>query len=290
MIALALGLIVCLGTALVLGKLKGRSYELTMALNVPLLTYLIADGLYGDWKGIGNVFFSTPLGDFTPSEMIGIQTFLAVLIIVAHLGLRGRNSLTVDEFSSIPPMFWVDFGTGIALASSALPVLALPGLVLYLALALLSEKNPLGWLSAEPCHGELGEFAVELGLKCLTDEESLSIYRLKGHIIVGGKARRDFPRWREVVKCLSELPETGRFRLLPYLVGLIPLPVGIILGEGFVTALILVPLMLLLYLGTLIATVRRTRSLLPESCWEVMDEYVEFVRRNQKGKGGFVIG
>ncbi|SEV85120.1 hypothetical protein SAMN05216170_0383 [Thermococcus thioreducens] len=35
MIALALGLIVCLGTALVLGKLKGRSYELTMALNTP---------------------------------------------------------------------------------------------------------------------------------------------------------------------------------------------------------------------------------------------------------------
>jgi len=139
---------------------------------------------------------------------------------------------------------------GIALASSALPVLALPGLVLYLALVLLSEKNPLDWLSAEPCPGELGEFAEDLGLKCLTDGESLSIYRLKGYIIVGGKARRDFPRWREI----------------------------------------LVPLMLLLYMANLIATVRRTRSLLPETCEGVMDEYVEFVRRNQKGKGGFVIG
>ncbi|ASJ12795.1 hypothetical protein [Thermococcus thioreducens] len=215
---------------------------------------------------------------------------MAILIVVAYLWLRGGKSLTVDEFSGISPMFWVVLGTGMALASSALPLLALPSLMLYSALVLLSEKNPLGWLNAEPCHGELGEFAEELGLKCLTDEESLSIYRLKGYIIVGGKARRDFPRWREVVKCLSELPETGRFRLALYLVGLIPLPVGIILGEGFVTALILVPLMLLLYMAILIATVRGTRSLLPETCREVMDEYVEFVRRNQKGKRGFVIG
>ncbi|NJE31473.1 hypothetical protein E3E38_10505 [Thermococcus sp. 18S1] len=289
MIALALGLVVGVGTALLLGKLKGRVHELTMALYTPVFTYLIADGFYGGWRG--NVFISTPLGDFTPEELIGIQTFLALLATITYVQFRGRKSLTIDEFPSTSALFWVMLGTGIALSSSALPALVLPGLMLYAIIVLLSERDPFGWLKAESCSGELGELAKSLRFECLTDRESLSVYRIKRHFILGGKVLSDFPRWRELVKCLAELPEAGKkLRAFGYALNLLPVPVGITMGEGLLTALVLTILVLPLYFGGPIISVKRTKTNIPEGCKGVMEEYAEFFRKNKKrGKLDVVI-
>ncbi|WP_099210906.1 hypothetical protein [Thermococcus henrietii] len=91
MIALTLGVIVGLGTALALGKIKDRKSELAVSFLMPLLTYEMANGIYG---GFGDyVYFSTPIGDFTTSEFIGLQTFIAWLIMLAYVGLRGQRCL-----------------------------------------------------------------------------------------------------------------------------------------------------------------------------------------------------
>jgi|GEM_PF-5619170 len=118
-----------------LGKLKDRTHEITLALYTPVFTYLIADGFYG-----GQRILEEQLG----GRMIGLQTFLALLATIAYAQFRGRKSLTIDEYLSTSTLFWVMLGTGIALSSSALPALVLPGLMLYAIIVLLSERDRSG--------------------------------------------------------------------------------------------------------------------------------------------------
>ena len=282
MIALALGLIVGVGTALMLGKLKDRAHEITLALYTPVFTYLIADGFYG-----GQRILEEQLG----GRMIGLQTFLALLATIAYAQFRGRKSLTIDEYLSTSALFWVMLGTGIALSSSALPALVLPGLMLYAIIVLLSERDPLGWLKAGPCSGEPGELAKSLGFECLADRESLSVYRIKRHLVLGGRVLSDFPRWRELVKCLAELPEAGKtLRAFGYALNLLPIPVGIAMGEGMFTALVLTGLVLPLYFVGPIIAVKRTRANIQEGCRGGYGRIQEFFRKNRKrGKLDVVI-
>ncbi|WP_297516476.1 hypothetical protein [Thermococcus sp.] len=139
MIALALGLIVGLGLAFLLGKVKGRSYELTMALYTPLFVYIIADGL--SMQGRGNIFVSTPLGDFQPGELAGVQTFLALILAIIYTGFRGKRALTVDEFPSVSLLTWILIAFGIGLTASESQVLLILGLALYILLGALSRRN-----------------------------------------------------------------------------------------------------------------------------------------------------
>ncbi len=288
MIALALGLIVGLGLAFLLGKVKGRSYELTMALYTPLFVYIIANGL--SMQGRGNIFVSTPLGDFQPGELAGVQTFLALILTIIYTGFRGKRALTVDEFPSVSLLTWILIAFGIGLTASESQVLLILGLALYILLGALSRRNPLGWLRATPCQGELADIAGSHGLSCLTDEDGLTIYRVENTLVVGGRLPREFSRWKDVVECMTGL-RTGRtLRVIFYLVPLALPFIGVLMGPGVLTALVLAVLAVPLYFGLLIISVRETRSAMERECEEAVEEYAKFVRERKRGKREFVIG
>ncbi len=183
-----------------------------------LFVYIVAGGFSGHPDE--NLFVSTPLGDYQPGQLAGVQTFIALILALIYADFRGKRALTVDEFPSVSLLAWLQFALGIGLASSASPLLAVPGLALYIAFLLLSERNPFGWLRANPCSGELSNFVGTFGLTCLTDEEGLMVYRIRDTVIIGGRVPKEFPEWRKVVKCVVDVPEAGKlfrcaFQLLP---------------------------------------------------------------------------
>jgi len=281
MIALAFGLVFGLGTALALGKLKDRKSELAVSFLLPLLTYEMANGLYG---GFGDyVYIPTPLGDFTASEFIGLQTFIAWLIMLAYIRLRGRNVFEIDEFPAISAFFWAITAFGLGLSASAWPALAIPGLAVYALLALSGGKDPLRAIKAVPCSGELKELSKKLGLECLSDETGYSAYKVKGTLLVGGLLR-EFPRWRELIECLAGVPEPGlRLNVFLHSLYLSAVPIGILLGRGITTALVLLILVLLSYYTALKLTVSLTRRALKDDCRALAKEYAEFFKE-KKGK------
>ncbi|MCD6523997.1 MAG: hypothetical protein J7K48_03235, partial [Thermococcus sp.] len=287
MIALALGLIVGFGLAFLLGKVKGRKSEMATTLAVPLMVYEVAEGVYGGWSG--NVFIATPLGDFTPRELVGLETFLALLVVLVCVHLRARGTFEIDEFIGFSTFFWAMVGFGIGLSASGWSLLAIPGLILWGILMWASRRNPLVGLRATPCTDGLSELVSESGLKCLTDEESLGVYRINGYLLVGGKIG-NFPRWREIVRCIAMAPEQRTVqRVIIGLIYLLPVPAGIILGDGIVTALTLLILAVLNYLTVAFLSVRSFQRALPEDCKGVMNEYKKFFKESKKREGKRVI-
>ncbi|NJE60173.1 hypothetical protein [Thermococcus sp. 21S7] len=281
MIALALGAIVGFTMAAAAGRLKGRLNELTIAILVPLLTYIVADGFHGGWTG--NVFISTPLGDFTPDEMIGLDTFLALLLSLLYVHIRGRRALSIDEFPSFASFATAMIGLAIGLSAGSWHVLLVPGLAVYALLVWLSLRNPFTFLNAVPCGGEAAGVARELGFECLTDRESLGILKVEKHILIGGKAMEMFPRWKEVAGCIARVPASGGgFRVGVYLLYLLPVPVGLVLGEGLLAAAVLVSLAFVIHVLSTVLMVSSTKKRLPEGCREVTEEYRQFFRKNKK--------
>lgn len=284
MIALALGLIVGLGTAFILGRLKDRKLGIAVSFLLPLITYEMANGIYG---GFGEyTYFSTPLGDFGPSEFIGLQTFLAWLIMLAYVKLRGREAFEIDEFPSLSAFFWAIAAFGLGLSASAWPALAVPGLAIYALLAWAGSKNSFWAIKAVPCSGELRELSGKLGLGCLTDGTSYGAYKVKGTLLIGGSIM-EFPRWRELVGCIAGVPEPGlKLNLFLHALYLLAAPVGILLGRGITTALILLIIILLSYYATLKLTVSLTKRALGRECESLAGEYIEFFReKKRKGRG-----
>ncbi|NJE55488.1 hypothetical protein [Thermococcus sp. 21S9] len=287
MIALTLGLIVGLGTALVLGKLKDRKSELAVSFLLPLLTYEMANGIYG---GFGDyVYFSTPLGDFTTSEFIGLQTFLAWLIMLVYVRIRGRGAFEIDEFPSLFAFFWAITAFGLGLSASAWPALALPGLIIYALLAWRGWKNPFWILNARPCSGELEELSRKLGLGCLTDEKSYGVYNFEGTLLVGGRLR-EFPRWKKLIECVAKVREPGRnVNLFLHAIYLSAVPIGVLLGRGITTMLPLLILLLLSYYTTLKLSVSLTRRALRGECRAIAKEYAEFFKEKKRKRRGFIV-
>lgn len=282
MIALVMGVVIGLGLALLLGRLKDRKSEAAVALLMPLLTYQIAEGFHGGWSG--NVFISTPFGDYPPEELVGLETFLSLLVALVYVHLRARKAFEIDEFISFSMFSWAMIGLGIGLSASAWPLMALLGAVLYGLLLWSSKRNPFAGLKAIPCTEEFEELVRKHGFKCLTDENSLGVYRVEGHLLIGG-GLKNFPRWQEVVECVAKNPKCGN----PLKVGIaflyfLPIPVGIALGDGVVTALVLLLLAVLAYLLAAFLSVKAFQRALPKDCGEVMSEYKEFFRRNKKRK------
>jgi len=287
MIALALGVIVGLGLAFLLGKVKGRKSEVATTLAVPLMVYEVAEGVYGGWSG--NVFIATPLGDSTPKELIGLETFLALLVVLVCVHLRAGETFEIDEFIGFSMFFWAMVGFGIGLSASGWSLVAIPGLILWGILMWASRRNPLVGLRATPCTDGLSELVSESGLKCLTDEKSLGVYRINGYLLVGGKIG-NFPRWREIVRCVVMTPEQRTVqRAIIGLIYLLPVPAGIILGDGIVTALTLLLLVVLGYLTVAFLSVRAFQRALPEDCKGVMNEYKKFFKESKKREGKRVI-
>ena len=279
MIALALGLVVGLGTALTLGKLKDRKSELAVSFLPPLLTYEMANGIYG---GFGDyVYFSTPLGDFTTSEFIGLQTFIAWLIMLGYVRIRGRGAFEIDEFPGISAFFWTITAFGLGLSTSAWPALALPGLVIYALLAWRGWKNPFWILNARPCSGEPEELSRRFGLACLTDGESYGVYKFRKALLVGGRFK-EFPRWRELMECFATLELGSNSNLFLHALYLSAVPLGILLGRGITTALALLFLALLSYYTALKLSVSLTMKALKNECRALAKEYAEFFRKKRK--------
>ncbi|ASJ07408.1 hypothetical protein [Thermococcus pacificus] len=92
MIGFVIGTVLGIAAALIYGRFKGKAGELTMAaMGIPLFTYLAAMGFYSGWDFAGgSVFFSTPLGNFTPNELIGLETFLATLVAFTYVWFAPR--------------------------------------------------------------------------------------------------------------------------------------------------------------------------------------------------------
>ena len=158
MIGFAVGTILGIVSALIYGRFKGRAGELIMAsMGIPVFTYLSSLGFYGGWNFTDNVFFSTPLGDFTPTQLIGLETFLATVIAFTYIWTRSKNSLTIDELvgTSLPVGYTLVAGAGLSAGES--PLLFLLGLVFVTGYVFLSYRNPLRSLKAVPCGKSLKE-------------------------------------------------------------------------------------------------------------------------------------
>ncbi|NJE41824.1 hypothetical protein [Thermococcus sp. GR6] len=281
MIALVLGIIVGIGLALILGRLKGRAHELTMVMLTPVFTYIVAQWFYGGWEG--NVFISTPLGDFKPSELIGLETFLTLFITLLYVNFRGKRALTIDELPGTSALVWAMTGLGIGLSASGWGLLLVPGVALYLFMIWLAHRDPFVGLKARPCGSELGEVASALGYNCLTDENSLSVYKLGNCLLVGGGLVEKFPRWKEVVECMGKVPDLGMgLKLAIHGIYLLPALVGVLMGDGPFTTMGLIALTLFVFFLNLTVTVTLTKGKVREECREVLEEYAEFFRKNKK--------
>ena len=280
-IGTALGII----SALIYGRFKGKAGELTMAaMGIPLFTYLAAMGFYGGWNSVGDfVFFSTPLGDFTPNELIGLETFLATSVAFTYVWVRSKDALTVDELTgtSLSVGYTLVAGAGLAASGGLLPFLL--SLALVTGFGFLSYRDPWRALKAVPCTKILKEVVGGREIDCLTDDVSYGIYRSRGALVIGGKFIEEFPRWKEVVECLMEIPHSDTLqKVLGYGSTFLMTAVGFALRPDLLTVAIMYALAFVLTMGTAAYMVRSTRRYLREDCREVMEEYVEFFRRKVK--------
>ncbi len=284
MIGLAIGTALGIVSALIYGRFKGRSGELTMAaMGIPVFTYLASMGAYGGWNSIGEVFFSTPLGDFTPNELIGLETFLATFVAFLYVWIRSKGSLTIDELAgtSLSVGYTLAAGAGLAASGGLLPFLL--GLALVAGFGFLSSRDPLRSLKAAPCGESVRDVLKNRELDCLTDGVSYNVYRSRNTLVVGGKFVKEFPRWREVVECLMRVPYTETWqKILGYGSSILMVAVGFVLSPGLLAIAVLYALAFVMMMGTAVYLVRRTKRRITEDCREVMEEYAKFYRKKAK--------
>ncbi len=284
MIGLAIGTALGIVSALIYGRFKGRSGELTMAaMGIPVFTYSTAMGVYGGWNSLGKVFFSTPLGDFTPNELIGLETFLATFVAFLYVWIRSKRSLTIDELTgtSLSVGYTLVAGAGLAASGGLLPFLL--GLALVAGFGFLSYRNPLRSLKAVPCGESVRDVLKNRELDCLTDNVSYGVYRSRDTLVVGGKFVNEFPRWREVVECFMRVPYTERWqKILGYGSSFLMVGVGFALSPCLFAVVVLYALAFVMIMGTAVYLVRRTERRITEGCRGVMEEYAKFYRKKAK--------
>ncbi|WP_145955391.1 hypothetical protein [Thermococcus henrietii] len=66
-------------------------------------------------------------------------------------------------------------------------------------------------------------------------------------------------------------------------------PIGVLLGRGITTALVLLVLVLLSYYATLKLTVSLAKTALGEECRPLAGEYLEFFREKKRKRLGFIV-
>ncbi|NJE04830.1 hypothetical protein E3E36_01420 [Thermococcus sp. M36] len=274
--------------AFVYGRFKGRAGELVMAaMAIPLFTYLTDWVLYGNWEVPNGriLVVSTPLGEFTPNGLIGLETFMATLVAVLYLWFRSKESLAIDEMTGASLFIWYLLSMDIGLSASGSFMFFVLGSALLAVLLVLSDRKPLRALKAVPCRGELKELVSKNGLDCLTDGESYAIYKLGNTLVVGGKVIEEFPRWRELVECVLRAPSAGtKDKVLGYGFIFLPAIVGASLGPGALTAAALFSLAFVSMVIWGSYTVRRSKQNTGEKCRGVMEEYAKLFKRKAKEK------
>ena len=279
MIGLALGLIIGLGGALLLGKLKGRNYELFMAIfGVPVFTYAISVASAQDW------FKNTYLCLWTcmhPLQWAGIEVLVSYLIGFTYFYIRSRKALSIDDYIQLAYLSIGVSACSVTLSATLLHPLLLPGLALYIYLLWPREGIPLRFLCVEKV-GTLG------GAECYTDGGGKMAFKSGNLLFVGGLTVKEFPAWKELAECLLRIPDRGKSEVMLLLaVGFLPSLVLFTIPEGIPAVLA--------YGGIVIATqvllgwfsTWRTRKNLPD-CSSVLVKYSEFLRKN-KGKLDIVI-
>ncbi len=207
MIGFVIGTVAGILAALIYGKFKGRAGELTMAaMGIPLFTYISSSAFYDGWMAISRVFVGTPFGDLTPDEVIGLETSLAFALALAYVWLRSEKALTIDEMvgNSLVISYTLAAGAGLAASGGLLPFLLSLGL--FAGFTYLSIRNPLRSLKAAPCGEFMKDVLKNRELDCLTDDVSYNVYRSGNTLLIGGKAVKEFPRWREVAECMADFP------------------------------------------------------------------------------------
>ncbi|AFL95941.1 hypothetical protein CL1_1745 [Thermococcus cleftensis] len=265
MIALAMGVIVGIPVAFILGKLLGKASEALIAITgVPLITYALALQELGPFAGPNVSIEGSP--EFTA----GTETFLGLIIALTYVELRTRKGLRIDDFIQISFISLPYISLGVALASQFWRGFLAVGIALIGIVVALSMKNPLRGLNVKPCPQEIGD--------CLTDEDSLMGAVIGGAVIVGGRTLREFPRARELVECMKRAGKPSSLRkatgllvsLLPLLAVLLP-PGDITVIAGLATA----------YISTLIGAALVTKGQ-PAPCPGVAREYREFLRKRKR--------
>jgi len=284
-IGLLIGTVVWILAALIYGRFKGKTGELTMAaMGIPVFTYLASVGVYGEWNSIGGfVFFSTPLGDFAPNQLIGLETFLATFVAFTYVWFRSKGPLTIDELAgtSLSVDYTLVAGAGLAASGGLLPFLL--SLALVAGFGFLSHRNPLRALKAAPCGESMKDVLKSRELDCLTDDVSYNVYRSGNTLVVGGKFVKEFPRWREVADCMADFPGSGRGnKVFGYGTLFLLIAIGFVLPIRVFTVLTLYSLAFVFMFINAVYMVKRTKVILREDCQEVMEEYVEFYRKKTK--------
>ena len=207
MIGFVIGTVAGILAALIYGKFKGRAGELTMAaVGIPLFTYISSSAFYDGWRAIPWVFMGTPFGDLTPDEVIGLETSLALSATLAYVWLRSEKALTIDEMVGNSLVVGYTLAAGAGLAASGGLLSFLLSLGLFAGFTYLSIRNPRRSLKAAPCGEDLRALTKNRELDCLTDDVSYNVYRSGNTLLVGGKAVKEFPRWREVAECMADFP------------------------------------------------------------------------------------
>ncbi|AFK23229.1 hypothetical protein [Pyrococcus sp. ST04] len=284
MIPLVLGLIVGFGMGILLGKLSNKKKEISMIMLTPLVVYIISLGFYGGWNS--NVFLSTPFGDFKGDELVGVNTFLAVILVVLYLHIRSKNTFSVDEFPSFSNFRYPLIAGQLGLAITGWKILAIPSIVIYLGVTWLWERDLFMILNAKPCSDDVKSFVEKFGYRCLMDSESIGVYKFKDYILVGGRLLKACSRWRDIVRCISDIPTPGKgVNVLLNLLYLLPLFVGFLLSAGDVSALIIITLVLGVYLLSLGILVRISRRKIGNDCRDILGEYRKFLKESKKKYG-----
>lgn len=271
MIELALGTVIGIASALLLGKWKGKVVELQSALLlIPSTTYALADIWMVELEKKG---YTISIEGFSPGFLFGVELFAAFLIAIAYVDVRSRKGLTVDEFIQSDIVLLPTQAFALALPVQFSPFLLIPGLLVILLELVLSFKNPLKSLKARPCVG------LNWDGECLTDEESRMVGQVGEVILVGGFTRKNFPKLGELLECLKnpKREQKGR-RALTRIIGLLPLAAALA-PEGITTiALGGILVFLSSILSAMALTIRRP------GCGEVEREFIEFLRKNKRDK------
>jgi len=289
MIGFVIGTVVGIPVALIYGRFKGRAGELLMATMIPFLTYTVCLLFYGNFDAPGTIVaISTPFGSFAQDRfMVGVDTFLATLVSLGYLMARSKGALTIDEFPGVSLFLWMALGMDVGLMATAGWIFLLLGVALLVIEAALSFREPLRGLNAVPCDGELKGLSRKYGVKCLTDDGSFGIYKIRDTVVIGGKLVEEFPHWRELAKCMLEMPDASKIeRVTGYGIAFLPGIVGVTMRPGLLALISLSTLSFLLVILWGSNSARRTRGSVHEGCREVVEEWKGLYRRKAKEMEG----
>ncbi|MDK2914294.1 MAG: hypothetical protein PWQ79_1209 [Thermococcaceae archaeon] len=276
MIGLIGGVLLGFVMAFILGRVKGRGYEVAMALfGMPVFTYAISIGLGEGWPKNTYLWAGTCL---SPLKWAGIEVFLSFFVALLYFYLRARGSLSIDEYVQVSYLAPGTFAGAVVLSSTLLPALIVPGILAYALIVWPKEGSSIKFLKVE---------RVDLleGFEVYTDEKSMMVFRDGRKLFIGGATLKRFPRSRELAECTLMLPALCVAKKLAILaIGFLPAVALLFVPRGTLTiaaygVVVLVTAQLLAKV-----TVKTTNKTLSKECREVVGEYSDFLRKKGKSE------